>query len=199
MEALLFKSWRTKIFGRMSIRPCVLSCKCLKNIECFALLGLESLKCIAQNTLIIVHTFMCTKSINPSVCIQIFQMGKFRFNHVIFLFQIWCTLQCNMVTNIITIMGKRCVVMLTSISNPKFGVVNSWTLNSWQRFKTFKQTKKKCKIHTTKYPQNKFLEIFAINDLEVLLKFFSFGITMGIISCYIVPFMVVVGLHCCRK
>jgi len=43
--------------------------------------------------------------------------------------------------------------------------------------------KKKCKIHITKYPQNKFLEILAIYDLEVLLKSFSFGMIMGTISC----------------
>jgi hypothetical protein len=125
------------------------------------------------------HKINQSKCVYPSI-----PNGKISsFNHVILLFQIWCTLQCNMVTNIITIMGKRCVVTLTLISNPKFGVVNSWALNSWQRFKTFKWTKKKCKLHITKYSQNKFLEILAMYDLEVLLNLFFCGITMGTISC----------------
>lgn len=133
--------------------------------------------CYVEVAIFEVH---CTKYINHSSHIQAHKINQSKcvhptipngkissFNHVILLFQIWCTLQCNMVTNIITIMGKRCVLMLTSISNPKFGVVNSW-----QRFKTFKRTKKKSKIHITTYPQNKFLEILAMYDLEVLLILF---------------------------
>jgi hypothetical protein len=144
-----------------------------------AIFEVHCIKYIDHSSHIQVHKINQYKCVHPSIPNGIISS----FNHVIVLFQIWSMLQCYIMTNIITIMGERCVVTLTSISNPKFGVVNSWALSSWQRFKTFKWTKKNCKIHITKYPQNKFLEILAIYDLEVLLILFSFGITMGKISC----------------
>ncbi len=47
---------------RFSFQVSEHSCKCLKNVECFVVLGLWSLKGIAQNTIIEVHRFECMQN-----------------------------------------------------------------------------------------------------------------------------------------
>ncbi len=119
-------------------------------------------KYIDHSSHIQVHKINQSKCVHPSI-----PNGKISsFNHVIVLFQIWCTLRYNMVINIITVMGKRCVVMLTSISNPKFGVVNSWALNSWQRFKTYKRTKKNVRFILQSTRKTNFLKFLQYMTLK---------------------------------
>jgi len=47
---------------------CEHSCKCLKNVECFIILRLWSLKGIAHNTTIEVHRFECMQNQLISMC-----------------------------------------------------------------------------------------------------------------------------------
>ncbi len=88
---------------RFSFQVCEHSCKCLKNVECFVVLGLWSLKGIAQNTTIEVHRFECAHLSIPNVQIP-------SINHLILLFCIWWALWCNMATNIIGLLGRKHVI-----------------------------------------------------------------------------------------
>jgi len=127
-----------------------------------AIFEVHCTKYIDHSSHIQVHKINQSKCVHPSI-----PNGKISsFNHVIVLFQIWCTLRYNMVINIITVMGKRCVVMLTSISNPKFGVVNSWALNSWQRFKTYKRTKKNVRFILQSTRKTNFLKFLQYMTLK---------------------------------
>jgi hypothetical protein len=110
---------------RFSFQVCEHSCKCLKNVYCFVVLGLWSLKGFAQNTTIKVHRFEWMQNKLIWTCTSKYSNVQIpSINHLILLFWIWWALWSNMATNIIRLLGGKHVITLTMILNPKSNVVN---------------------------------------------------------------------------